>query len=923
MIDDTVDGETPVPPFDRIAASIQKRTADKAPRDGVWDSVVLSAKLARPRPPPGLVPRPRVTARLETGNGRPVTLVSAGPGWGKTLAVAAWASQSPPGLPVGWLSLDGDDNEPGLFWSYVLAALRSTGAVPEDNPLARLAPANGVDAGMLHRIEQGLWELPRPVALVLDDAHELHDKRVLDGLAELLRHPIEQLRLVLVTRRDPLLPLHRLRVSHELLEIRAGDLAFQPEEAAALLAGDGLDVAADSLAVLMDRTEGWAAGLRLAAMHLHRTDAAGRVEDFAGEERAVADYMLAEVVDSQPPDLRSFLLHTSVAARVCGPLADALTGGRRGQEHLERLEAANTFVNGLDADRRWYRYHHLLQQMLQHQLALEDPGIVPLLHRRAALWHADHGRAVDALRHAVAAEDGDLLGRLFGALAAPRVVSIDRRAFDAVLGQIPAPKLAGTAELHLAAAARLFAAGRFTEMAPHLASARRLVADASRPEPGTLVFLRLCEGMVARAAGRLDGVVEAVSEVLQLLDGPAASLPAAAQYRAIALGNKGGVLLWLGRLEEAQRWLELAVPAAEAAGVEAAQLNAAGHLALAAAARGILREAAAHGAAALELAEKRGWTGLFQCAQTYLALAAVSFHRHDLDAADAFANRAATAHQIEPERTVLVASHVLQARIGAARGAVQLARRWRERAREECADWTVPPFLAHWLTLAEAEIEMAAGDPAAAVASLTTSVDGQYPFEQERVALAAALLASGHTRAADDTLGSLREQVTDPAPAVQVWLLTALAADRLGDDDRVLTSLRTALRFAEPEQMRRPFLAQPYDGVARLLRRLSSVDQHVNPFAGRLLDAIDGKAVSTRPPPLAEPLSVRERTVLTLLPSMMTNSEIADYISISTNTVKAHLRAVYRKLDVGSRRQAVTRAWELGLLEPPATPMGH
>lgn len=918
-MDDSVDGETPPMPSDRADASTRQGTAGTAPRDA---SVLVSARLTRPRLPPGLVPRPRINARLEAGTDRAVTLVSAGPGWGKTLAVAAWAAQSPSGRPVGWLSLDAEDNEPGQFWTYVLAALRSTGAVPEDNPVARLAPAAGVDAGTLHRIEQGLWELPGPVALVLDDAHELHDKSVLDGLAGLLRHPIEQLRLVLVTRMDPPLPLHRLRVDHELLEIRARDLAFQAEEAAALLAGAGLDVAADSLAVLMDRTEGWAAGLRLAAMHLLRTDPAGQVEHFAGEDRAVADYLLAEVLHSQPRDLRSFLLHTSVVAQVCGPLADALTAGRRGQEHLERLEGTNTFIIGLDADRRWYRYHHLLRQLLQHQLALEEPGIVPILHRRAAFWHADHGRAVDALRHAAAAEDWDLSGRLFASLAAPRVVSIDRQAIDAVLGQIPAPQLAGRAELQLAAAARLFAAGRFSEMAPHLASARRL-HDASRLEPATLVFLRLCEGMVARAEGRLDDVVDAVLEVLDLLDGPAASLPAAAEYRAIALGNKGGVLLWLGRLEEAQRWLRIAVPAAEAAGVGATQLNAAGHLALAAAARGRLREAAAHGAAALELAEQRGWTGLFQCAPTYLALAAISFHRHDLDAADAFANRAATAHQIEPERAVLVASHVLQARIGAARGVVQSARRWLERAREECAGWTVPAFLARWLALAEAEIEMAAGDPAAAVVSLKSSADGGRPFEQERVALAAALLASGEFRAADDTLGPLRERVTDLGPAVQVWLLTALVADRLRDDHRALAALRTALRLAEPEQMRHPFLATDSDRVARLLGRLFRVDRHLDPFARGLLDTIEGTATAPRRQSLAEPLSARELTVLALLPSMLSNVEIGDSMSISTNTVKAHLRAIYRKLGVNSRRQAVTRAWELGLLDRPSTPIGH
>ena len=313
------------------------------------DVGVVAAKLARPEVAAGSVQRPRLQALLDRATTHPVTVVTGGPGWGKTSLVAAWAADASRSRTIAWLTLDADDDEPRVFWTYVLAALRASGTVRPDNPLALLAPVGGMSPDLLRQVQVGLSQLSQEVVLVLDDVSEVRSTDVLDQITRLFRHE-SPLRLVLVSRTEPQLPLHRLRVAGNLAEVRADELAFTPDEAAELLVHQGQGADPAELAHLLDRTDGWAAGLRLAAMFVRRTGAP--LSDFGGSDRAVADYLLSEVMADQSPQTWQFLLRTSLVPRMCGDLADTLTGQAHGQLTLETLERDNAFVTALGPDRR-------------------------------------------------------------------------------------------------------------------------------------------------------------------------------------------------------------------------------------------------------------------------------------------------------------------------------------------------------------------------------------------------------------------------------------------------------------------------------------------------------------------------------------------------------------------------------------------
>ncbi|HEX3206324.1 MAG TPA: hypothetical protein VHQ68_08805, partial [Propionibacteriaceae bacterium] len=502
---------------------------------------LLDAKLTPPQAPSGFLVRPRVSGLFEAGAARPLTVVSAGAGWGKTLAAAAWATSGPAVGKLAWVSLDEADSEPRLFWSYVLTALRRSGAVPPDNDLAELMPGPIVDEETIRRILYGISQLPAPFVLVLDDFHDIHDADVLSGVAMLLRYPLPQRRLVLITRMDPMLSLHRLRLSGDLAEIRAADLAFSAEEAMAMLGQQGVSVDAVRLAQLLGHTEGWAAGLRLAALTLQVDPSGSRLAEFADDDVVAADYLTDQVFLSQPAPLREFLLHTSVLERVTGDLADAVSSGEpRGQQYLERLAHANAFVVRLGGAGHWYRYHPMLRAMLQHRLSTDQPDMVPLLHRRAALWFAAHNHVVEAMRHAMSAADWKLLCELLVTRAVPRIYSVERQALGRVLDKLPPAEGEGPAEAHLCRVARCLAKADFATFGAHVSRAwetlPQLEADI---RPGAQVVLHLASTLVARVSGDAAALINQTAKALELLRGDAVTLPAVEEYTGMALSNQG------------------------------------------------------------------------------------------------------------------------------------------------------------------------------------------------------------------------------------------------------------------------------------------------------------------------------------------------------------------------------------------------
>ncbi|MET9270644.1 LuxR C-terminal-related transcriptional regulator [Kribbella sp. NPDC003557] len=878
------------------------------------DLRLLTTKLARPHLPSTYVDRPRIAGMLDEGTRRPLTVVSAGAGWGKTLATASWAASPPVPGPVAWLSLDENDNDPRSFWSYFVAAIRSSTEIPRGNPLAGLAPGLGGRDGSHRRLVSGLTLLPDPVVVVLDDFQLVREPAVLARITGLLRHPPAQLRLVLLTRVDPALPLRRLELRGELAEIRSRDLAFDVPEAVALFAADGVPIGPDDVRLLVDRTEGWPAGLRLAAYFLKGAGPGRTAEAFAGNDQAVSEYLLEEVLTSQPPELQRFLLRTSVTDRLTGGLAEALTDDPRGQRFLEQLERSNAFVVGLSPDRRWYRYHPMLREMLRHQLTLVEPEIVPDLERRAALWFASNGQPIEALRHSADAADWPLLGRLFVTQAAPLMLSSERAAVAAQLSRVPAGRLTEEPELAVTAAALCLHAGRYQEMRPHLDRARAQL-DRAGPEAriATSIAVHTFSAAVTRSRGDIDALVADSAAALDETSGPGTSLPVSDQYRAIALSNLGTGLLWCDAFDEAETRLREGLQLTTAHRLDASRINVLAHLGLAAAVAGRLHEGAGCATEAVELVDARGWEPLPQAATAHLALSIVHLRWNNVDEAQSQLSRSATAAR--PEPAVRCAVGLTQARLYATLGRVEPAREHLARVRGEFHRWRPPVLLQRWLAVTEAEIDLAADDPTAAIARFGPPAGRQPPFDREQTCLAEALLAGGEPYRADDILAPLRAGTHDPTAAVEVWLLTTLVADRLGATDRALDALARAVDAARRAGVRRPLLFGNTEPLSRLLPQAERWDPDATALLDELLAALGlARPLTAVVAPATETLTDRELTVLHYLPAMMTNAEIAAELFVSVNTVKAHLKRIFQKLGVTTRRDAVRRARELGLL---------
>jgi LuxR family maltose regulon positive regulatory protein len=877
---------------------------------------LLAAKFARPQSPSSLVIRRRLIDRLDQGAEGEVTLITAGPGAGKTLLVAAWAQTGRVPGPIAWLSLDSYDNNPASFWSYLLGALRSTGAVPDASPLAHILPGPRVDESFVRGVARAVARLPHPVVLVLEDLHEVDDPQVLQSLALLLHHPLRQLRLVVTTRDDRAVPLHRARIRNGLVEVRAGELSFTADEAADLLAGYDVRLTAADLRTVLDRTEGWAAGLGLAAMVLSDRHPYVGPGGFTGSERTVAAYLAREVLARQPPEVRRFLLLTSVADRVCGDLADVLTGETDGHRTLERLAGENALVVRLGSEPPWFRCHRLLGDLLRHQLRLEMPELVRDLHLKAAHWFAQEGAGLHAVGHAVAAQDWPLVGRLVIAMVGARTVSADRRPLMDLLAQVPAQHLSATAGLELSAALLAFDRRDYDAIPGRVARARELLGDEDTDLRRPIeIVARALEAAVARERGDVFALVEATSGALELLaEIPPAQFPSASEFRAVALNNAGVGLFWMGHFRPAETRLRSGMVLAESVGVELTQLNAVSHLALLEAEQGGLHDAYNYAQDALKLAEKRGWLSVLEVVPAFLALAMTNLEWNALGDADAAFTSGLAAQRSDPEPVLYTALRIAEARILLARGEIDAARLAAERMGWQTDAGPLPPLLARWLVETEAEIELSAGRPEEALRLIGRFRDAAGPSARMLTCVARAHLALGDPRTAETVLTPLHTSAPDVRSTVEAWLVTALVEDALRQNNRSVDAFTRAVALAEPQGMRGPFVAVGHSRIAGLLEHYQWLAPEKSPFAAGLLADFSSTRPVTPAGPEVEELTDRELDVLRYLPTMLRNHDIAAQMYVSVNTVKAHLRSLYRKLGVTHRREAVERAREWGLL---------
>jgi LuxR family transcriptional regulator, maltose regulon positive regulatory protein len=879
---------------------------------------LLATKLTLPRTSLRQVPRPRLFDLLNAGTQQLLTLVSAPAGAGKTTMLASWSSSRQPPGPVAWLSLDTGDNEAGRLWAYAVAALCQSGAVPRDSMLRGLAPLPGAEKRFLPLLVSGLAKLPTPVVLVLDDLQDITDPTLLKGLEFLVRHAPPQLRLVLSTRVDPPLPLQRLRLSGQLVQVRAADLAFTVAEVAELLATgeDQPPLSKDDLALLQARTEGWAAGLRLAALSLEgQPDPHRFVAEFAGDDKSVADYLTREVLDRQPKELRSFLLRTCIVDELNGNLADALTGGHGGESMLARLEQANGFVTALGSGRGAYRYHQLFAELLRYELRREAPTQVGRLHRRASGWYAARGLTVHAIQQALMARDWRNAADLMAKHGPSLVLGGDAATLHELVGRLPAELVQPDPELALLSAADRIVRGDPDAAAAQLVAASQQAELLSKERQGRFaLLLASVNTALAWKAGDLDQVLVAGEEALALHSQAANGGDDAA--RAITLSTVGAAALWAGHLDGAELHLREGLAVALRAGLTSQQFACLSQLALVHAMRGELNEALRCGTNAEDMAADQNWSSPSVLgAGGYLALAWVHYCRDDLGEATRYADQAAAASGVGWQPMTLGVG-ILRARLQRARGDLSGSLDTVAAVRRDLTGCKASTYLWRWLLLAQAELRCAAGQPQSASA-IRKTLDERGPLAGgEAVVLARLHLAEGDPAGAAATLAALDGGGPGGFMMVpaEVSLLDALASDALGDHDRAAMSLERALSLAEHGGLRRSFLdagAPARSLFARYRQRVPTSWSYLD----ELLQASTESAQVTVPAPrLVEHLTERERTVLRYLPSLMTYEEIAADLYVSLNTVKTHAYGIFRKLGVTGRRQAVRTARELYLL---------
>jgi LuxR family transcriptional regulator, maltose regulon positive regulatory protein len=876
----------------------------------------LKTKFSVPRGPLTMVSRDRLLDALDAGVQGPLTLLAAPAGAGKSALLSSWVAAGRAPGPVAWLSLDGDDADRRRFWRGVLGTLsHATG----DARLAGLtvSPRGPMDMDLvLPALVDALDASDEPVVLVLDDLHEVAEA-VREDLERLVRYPPPALRLVLVTRSDPPIGLGRLRLEGWLTELRARDLAFTLDEAAALFDALDVPIGPDEVAALWRRTEGWAAALCLAAMSVRAHPEPGQfIEHFAGTDATVSDYLLSEVLARQPPDLREFLLRTSIVDMVCGELADALTGGSDGQRMLARLEHGGALLTPLDEHGAWHRYHPLFAELLRAELRAQLGDELEELHRRAAVWLAAHGKRKGALRHVAMGRAWDLGTQLVIDHWIDLLINGEMAALRPVLEAMPRERVEACPELSLAFGAAMLAFGRQELAEQHLRAAERAMADVPVER----------RSQFAAASAAMDLYEGRFGE------DPAAALAVAREWlgrgsvleghdltpnlRGLLLTQLGIVETWAGDLEAAVGHLERAHTVATEEGVEWTAFASSAHLALASLMRGDVGRALRRAHQALEMAERCGWTRSEPAAAASCVLAAICIQRDQLDEAERLIGQTSAALRETHERPLLAVHLLNRVQLlsdrGEHAGALDLLRA----TREQFGAWPLPAPIRDPLTAQEALLEAATGECEAARALLRDT-----PARSLAVANAVARLdlLEGEAQAARATLAAYLDDVDDRVPLptrAEAWLLDALALDALADHAGAARSLERSLDLAEPAGLRRMVVTHGC-AIGALLRRQVRHGTAHPAMVGELLETIERRGRPTRraaPEVLAEPLSEREQAILAYLPTMMSNQEIAGTLMISVNTVKTHLKAIYRKLDAPGRREAVQRARELTLI---------
>ena len=935
---------------------------------------LVVTKLLPPPPRPDRVARPRLTDRLAGSTSR-LTLISAPPGFGKTALLADWlARATADGLSVGWVSLDSADDDPARFWTYLIAACRDLGgeSVGQSALAIIRTPQPPPSETALALLVNDLAALPadRPRALVLDDYHAIGSPAIHQGVAFLIDHLPPGVRLVMATRADPPMPLARLRVRGQLTEIRAADLRFTDDEAAEFVGRvAGGRLGSDVAATLAARTEGWAAGLQLAALALQSQDPESFLRDFTGSHRFVFDYLADEVLGRLPKSDRSFLLQTSILESLSGPLCDAVTGRADGQATLRRLEAANLFVVPLDAAREWYRYHHLFASFLRAQLEAEsEPAEVVALHRRAGEWHESEGTTADAVEHAFQGGDESRAADLIAARIQPLFRRNELTTIVAWCRRLSPGSIEARPGLGLSYAWALLAIGRSDEVEERLAAVERTcgiaklsIADrgfAVLPAGARALAIQVAVIRCTLALNRWDIplLMQHTDALLPHLADDAADLAPdiLSSLKPVVYFDRGLAHEFGGRLDVAAEAFGEAVRASGGDNNPHVTALALSHLAAVRFARGQIDAAVATYAEAREAARSIDGARSPLSAIAEAGLGIILLERGELNAAQALFDEAIELGKRWNNAESLTMSHFGLARVHRARGDCGAAA---ASLRALAASIPAVSRDAHLPTIRafEARLALDGGDLGAARRwsdTLTPPAEpvALLPRAGDYATLARVRIAEGRSAEAEPLLATLVEVAESTGRArlaVEALALLALARQARGQSGAALDALDRALALATSGGFRRVFLDEG-PALVDLLREAARRGRFRG-FVADLLAAADLSASATigstaacpppppdnrsgqsaappisssapgarsrpaAPSPLVEALTQREREVLALVVAGRSNAEIAESLVLSVGTVKTHTHNLYTKLGVGTRAAAIARARALGL----------
>jgi LuxR family transcriptional regulator, maltose regulon positive regulatory protein len=874
------------------------------------------------RTKPRLIGRGDLLAALDRAVAKKVTIISAPAGSGKTSLLRAWADR--PGQPyrLAVMQVQRDQHDAQQFWLALLSAVRQA-SVPTSRtePPAATPDFNG--RAMVDRVLSELADLRGLLILVIDDLHELISPDALAQLTRLLTNLPGDAHAVLATRRDLPLHLQQLRLAGELAEIRAADLRFSERETRELLDASGVALSDAGAALLHQRTEGWAAGLRLAVISLAgHPDPELFVAEFSGSDRTVAEYLIAEMLERQPDDVKDLLLRTSVLDRVNGELADLLTGRQGSERILLALEDANAFVVSLDPERTWFRYHHLFADLLRLELRRALPAEVPGLHRRAADWLIQHGHIADAIRHTQAAGDWPDAARLLADHSFSLTMDGQAQTVRALLRAFPPGAPADNPELALIRAGLNLARGRLDEAAAHLAVAE---SHAETTQPDRQRRLRVAIASLKLSLATRRGHLASVTEQAKFLDSPVTGqsdedIALDNDLRAVALMNLGTVEASLA-LADAERHLREGAVLARENGRPYLEVRCLAQLAFASRVRPFptTRRRCQE---AIALAERHGWGLEPWIAPALITLAANLVWTGEFGEGERWLQRTERALQTDTGPDIRLLVHIVSGMLQAGRGRRHEALREfsaAEHLGSQLADsHALASQVTGWLLATQARV----GLPGEARASLAALDDERAGSGEVGNARAVICLAEGDPAAA---LATVTDVLGGTAPVigyvtlVETYLLAGLAHRELGDQRAAHQAAERALGLAEPDRLVLPFVMT---GSGELLEALP---RHETAHAALLADVRDvirgsslaAKDQSSSPP--AEELSPTELRVLGYLPTNLSRPEIASELSLSVNTVNTHVRNIYAKLHARDRSSAVQRARELRLLSAGLT----